>query len=108
MTTEMLNIIDADEYEHFGIRAHRGSTATVGATLPNSFAWDEGECTDDELDGVCVCKVTADTLTETVDRIRREYGWGNAQIMLVGGYYGQWGNDADEYIIRDGVCLTIA
>lgn len=101
------NIIEAAEFEHYGIRAHRAE-AVVGKALGNSRVWVDGECTDDELRGVSTIKVrTADEVEAIVARLRREYCWGSEAIVLVGGYEGEWGEDAGEYIIYDNVCLAV-
>lgn len=106
--TSMANIINEGEYEHYGVRAHR-STAIVGETLGNSRVWIDGECTDEELRGISTIKVrTADELEAAIARLRKEYCWENETIVLVGGYEGEHGEDAGEYIIRDNVCLAIA
>lgn len=105
--TNFREIIEAGEYEYYGVRAHRGE-ATVGAGLGNSRVWIDGDCTDDELPGISTLKVTAESVESMIDALgSRGYLFGDATIVLVGGYAGQWGEDADEYIIRDNVCLGV-
>lgn len=99
-------IIEAGEYDHYGVRAHRGGDAVVGQSLGNSYIWDDGECTGDELDGICTIKVTAETVDAAIERLRA-YSWDNEPIVLVGGYYGSHGSDSDEFIIRDNICLMV-
>lgn len=101
-----LDIITEGEFDHYGIRAHRGA-ATVGETLGSSRVWIDGECTDDELRGISTIKVrSADEVETIVARLRREYCWDSETIVLVGGYEGEWGEDDGEYIIRDNICLA--
>ncbi len=105
--TNFATIIEEGHYEHYGVRAHR-ATATVGQTLGNSRVWVDGECTDEELRGISTIKVrSADEVESIVARLRREYCWDSETIILVGGYEGEWGEDAGEYIIRDNVCLAV-
>lgn len=105
--TTFATIIEAAEYDHYGLRAHR-STATVGETLGNSRVWIDGECTDEELRGISTIKVrSADEIDAAVARLRKEYCWDNETIVLVGGYEGEHGEDDGEYIIRDNVCLGV-
>lgn len=100
-------IIESGEYEHYGIRAHR-SEAIVGQSLGNSRIWVDGECTDEELDGISTIKVSeVDDIDAIVSKLRNEYCWENETIVLVGGYYGSHGEDAGEFIIRDNVCLAV-
>lgn len=99
-------IIDAAEYDHYGVRAHRDE-AIVGKGLGKSRVWVDGEMTDDELDGISTIKVSsASDLVKALDILRQVYCFGGAQIVLVGGYFGSWGEDAGEYIIKDNICLA--
>ena len=100
-------ILEAAEYEHFGVRAHR-TDATVGVSLGNSKVWIDGVVTDDELNGISTIKVKTTTdLEAVVSRLQREYCWSDERIVLVGGNTGEWGEDAGEYIISDNVCLAV-
>lgn len=101
-------LIADGEYEHYGLRAHRGSVPVVGGRLPNSRVWIDGECTDEELAGVSTIEVTdTSDLSAIVARLRREYAWGGEPVVLVAGYYGEYGEDSGEIIIRDGICLAV-
>lgn len=101
-------IIEAGEYDHYGIRAHR-TAASVGQSLGNSRVWVDGECTSDELNGISTLKVRVEDDIETIiAKLRKEYCWSNESIVLVGGYSGGWGQDAGEFVIRDNICLAIA
>lgn len=105
--TNFAAIIEEGEYEHYGVRAHRVA-ATVGQTLGNSRVWVDGECTDDELRGISTIKVrTAEEAESAIARLRKEYCWDNETVVLVGGYEGEWGEDAGEFIIRDNICLAV-
>lgn len=99
-------IIEQASFDHYGVRAHR-SAPVVGASLGNSLVWVDGECTDDELDGISTIKVSsASELANAVALLRREYIWSDEVIVLVGGNVGSWGEDAGEFLIRDNVCLA--
>jgi hypothetical protein len=105
--TNFREIIERGEYEHYGVRAHR-STVAVGETLGNSRVWMDGECTDDELRGISTLKVTADNVDDMIGTLAAAgYIFGDAAVVLVGGFAGEWGEDAGEYIIRDNICLAI-
>ena len=104
--TTFREIIEEGEYEYYGVRAHRGSAPVVGENLGNSRVWVDGECTDEELNGICAARVTVENLDNVIERVRREYAWGDAPIVLVGGYEGSWGYDDGEVVIRDNICLA--
>jgi hypothetical protein len=99
-------IIEQDEYEHYGVRAHRGQ-AVVGQTLGNSRVWVDGEITGDELAGISTLTVTAADVDGVVSRIRSEYCWSDEQIVLVAGDFMTWGEDAGEAVIHDNICLAV-
>lgn len=107
MSPTFRDIIVAGEYEHYGVRAHRGDAPVVGQTLGNSRVWVDGECTDDELAGICTLRVTADTLDAAIAQLA-PYIIDGEPVVLVGGYYGEHGWDDGEFIIRDNVCLAVA
>lgn len=99
-------IIQSGEYSHYGIRAHR-TEATVGAYLGKSHVWVDGECTDETLNGISAIRVTPETVDQVVALIRSTYCWDAEQIVLVGGFEREHGEDDGEIIIRDNVCLGV-
>jgi len=100
-------IIEAAEFDHYGVRAHR-SSAVIGKTLGNSKVWVDGEATDEELNGISTIKVksTAD-LDKAIGTLQAMYCWDNETIVLVGGFTGSWGEDAGEFVIEDNICLAV-
>ena len=105
--TNFAEIIAKDEFEFYGIRAHRGEAVAIGDICENSMVWDDGECTGDELDGVCAMRVApGDNINAAVDMVKRMYGWGESEIILVAGQYGAWGEDKGEVVIRSAVRLA--
>lgn len=109
MSQEMISIIEAGEYEYYGLRAHRGAApAEIGQSLGNSRVWVDGDCTDDELDGISAIRVRAgDDIAAVIARLRSEYCWADEAIVLVGGYSASHGQDRGEIIILDNICLAI-
>lgn len=106
MTKTFREIIEAAEFDHYGVRAHRGE-AIVGKTLGCSKVWIDGECTDADLDGISTLAVTAETIDSAITAIRNMYCWDSETIVLVGGYTGSHGEDHGEYIIKDNICLAV-
>jgi hypothetical protein len=107
MTHPFLSIIETGEYDHYGIRYHRGTSPIVGETLGKSRVWVDGECTEDELDGICTIKVTAGSLDEALADMGG-YSWAGEPLVLVGGHFASRGEDDGELIIRDNICLAVA
>lgn len=105
--TTLAEIVAQGEFEHYGIRVHR-AVPVVGKTLGKSKVWINGECTEEELDGISTIKInSSDNIADVVEFVRKLYDWDNSPIVLVGGFSGQWGEDDGEYIIRDNVCLAV-
>jgi hypothetical protein len=101
------DMIKAGDYEYYGLRAHRREPV-IGKSLGKSRVWIDGECTDDELDGISAVRVKAgDDLDAIIDRLRREYCWEAETIVLIGGYIASQGEDRGEIIIRDNICLAV-
>lgn len=99
-------IIEAGEYDHYGLRAHRGVEVVVGQSLGNSRVWIDGECTDEELDGISALEVKADTIDAVIANLAG-YAWADEPIVLVAGNSRSWGEDAGEIVIPDNICLAV-
>lgn len=128
---EILAIIEASEFDVFGLRADRAGIER-GEHFENShqwwqdYIWDdefvddiyndpehpynaEMGCWDDgELDGVCTIGI--DDLTEAaIEKALedfRPYTIGAEALYLVGGDWGNKGNDFGELIIGNSECLA--
>lgn len=132
----ILDMINNDvEHEAFGLRADRAGIE-IGQALDNSHQWfqdwqewwgkfpaddynadpyhpynDEMGCWDDgELDGVCTLGITPDMTVDDVENVLSEIeGYRNGchtEIYLIGGSYGQSGNDIGEQIVSEAVRLA--
>ena len=104
---KITSLIQANDYDHYALRVHRGSDAIVGQTLGKSHVWIDGECTDELLSGISALKVDAQSVEKTITRLKQTYAWGNEPIALVGGYYSEHGEDPGEIIIVDNICLAV-
>lgn len=103
----IIRIIEDGEFEHYGLRAHRGE-ATEGETLGKSLVWVDGECTDEELPGISTLRITQGAdIIQMVEFLEDTYCWDSERIVLVGGYIGEHGEDDGEFIITDNVCLAV-
>lgn len=84
-------------YDFIGVRVQENEFVK-GETLNNSFIWDDGECTEEELDGTCAVRI---------DDAELANGYFGEHVALVGGYYGEYGEDLGEIIIRQAEVLEV-
>lgn len=92
-----LRVIDSTE--------HETGRVNVGDVLPNSYVWDDGEWTEDRLDGVSAIEVKdADDLGRA---IKAATSYGGDQLILVVGDYRYRGQDVGEIIIKDGKAYAV-
>ena len=84
-------------YDFIGIRVQENEFVK-GETLDNSFVWIEGECTEEELDGTCAIRID--------DAVLANDYYGN-HVAIIGGYYGEYGQDLGEIIIREAEVLEV-
>lgn len=92
---------DEREYEFYGVRCHNGTPVAIGDTLPPSYVWDDGECTDQQLDGTCAI----DLRESNADALIKSYGYAGEPIIIAG-FYASHGEDRGEIIIRDAVRIA--
>ncbi len=102
----ILAAVSSAEYEHCGLRVlEEEDLAQPGATLRPSRVWEDGEPTEELLDGVSTIWVEDDeaSVARALRSARAYYGH---QIVVVGGNWGHAGRDFDEYIIEDPIVLA--
>lgn len=116
---EILAFIQEGEYEVYGLRVMtivadedeaRGAPA-VGSILANSRVWDDGEMTEEELDGTCAYHMPRDAeevheIENAIERFQRE-GYYGKYVVLIGGFYYEGGEDYNEVVIRDAKVLAV-
>lgn len=105
LTDEMIEMLTEKAEEHFwesgkgviGIRV-QDVPFEMGALNHNSHIWDDGDDTGEELDGVCAI---------SRDMLRYAFQYYGDHIAIIGGDYGESGEDVGEIIIRDAEVLEI-
>jgi hypothetical protein len=116
--TEILEIIDndtnRDQHVVWGLRSipSKSADVTVGQALDNSYIWDDGVCTDDELDGVCAIHlgdpyyddITVESIEAAIEAV---YQYHDERFVLVAGYKAVGGEDKGESIISDAFAVAI-
>lgn len=85
---------------------HETGRVCVGDILPNSYVWDDGEWTEDRLDGVSAIEVK--DVNDLERAMGAASGYDGDQIILVIGDYGYRGQDAGEIVIRDARAYAVA
>lgn len=120
---EIMAIIEAGEFNFYGIRADRAGIE-VGETFENSHQWyqddpsdwgEECEFNEDmdmwdggELDGVCTIGIKDFPELKDIEAVLdRAAMYDGESIYLVGGNCAEGGNDIGESIILAGKCLAI-
>ena len=104
MNQEMINRInqiveDMDltwDYAYVGVRVQEPEFQ-LGEIDHLSHVWVDGDETDEELDGICVCKI---------DRLGRENYFGD-HVAIICGNEATYGEDDGELIISDPVVAAI-
>ena len=117
MDIEALNeTIEESGFSKIGLRAMTGGKiVNIGDDLDNSFDWVDGYITKSELNGTCALDLGWDGWEideEWFEEMLREiksYSMlsDNEQLVVIGGREGFEGNDVNEIVIEDAVCLCI-
>jgi hypothetical protein len=92
-------IKDECEYEYIGIRIQE-EKFTEGEILDNSYVWDDGECTDEELDGTCAINLDD-------AKLALENGYFGEHVAVIAGNNREWGKDKGEIIIREATVIEV-
>lgn len=106
---EIANSIDLDEveYDNIGIRIQSETHGLkVGDVVEHcSYVWDDGNETDEQLDGVCAVSVRS---VQNHSNYGSDWGGypGNV-VVILGSNYCEGGNDVCEIIMRDAIVLGI-
>jgi hypothetical protein len=106
---QIAKTIDADDFdcEFVGLRVVSedcdGYELNVGDDAPNSYVWDDGEWTDEELDGTCC--ISLKYLAKLAPWARMAYS--GRKVWLIGSDYAEGGVDGGELIIKDAKILAV-
>jgi len=104
-------IIDTD-YGYIGIRAI-DEALTVGDTCANSRVWDNGEATEDTLDGASATAIKPSSYTDVAVRAALESALKANKPYCANHHYiiaadsMVYGDDANEIVLLDAVVIAI-
>ena len=96
------------EYNYFGLRAMTRDPMTgkypkqlgVGDETDNSYAWEDGEPTEDELNGTCALGIDRDAEADEIEAAIKNLRMYDAkQVVLIGSRYQDYGSDEGEVIM---------
>lgn len=105
---KILSVIESYDgsAEAFGLRSD-DREMQVGEIFPASRAWEDGEATEDLLDGTSVTGFRyAEDAAKALDLQLSIYNYGQP-LYLVAGNVNSYGEDAGEYILEDAEVLAI-
>lgn len=93
------------EYAYIGIRTQTHEFE-LGEIYHTSYAWNDGEMTDEELDGICCTDIDSNYATaHTGEHFCCSY-IGN-HVAIIAGNHAEWGTDEGEVIIKDPEVVMI-
>lgn len=117
MNSEQLNeTIEQSGFTSIGLRVMTGGAKIeVGDALDNSFVWEDGDCTTEQLDGACALDLEFDGWDIDEERFNKmmdqakQYALlsNDEQIVIIGGDESYEGNDPDEVVILDAECIAV-
>ena len=86
-----------------------GNELNIGDEVPNSYEWEDGEYTDEELDGTSTTgiKDLSDESIRNAFKLLSSEGYQGKKIALIGGEVGGSGRDAGELVIQYNEILDI-
>lgn len=109
-------LIARQGFSRIGIRVMTGGvTVAPGDEIANSFVWNEGICTDEQLSGASNLDLHLDLWDEiSEDRLAKMYEQSKDydhenQVVVVGtrSYDCYEGNDPNETVMPDAVCVAV-
>ena len=89
------------EYQYFGIRT-QDVPFELGEIDHNSKVWEDGDETDEELDGISATNATSGSISAHIDGLY----YGDHMAILASNDI-TWGEDVDELVMRDAVVIRI-
>lgn len=107
-------VIENSGFSCIGLRVMTGGVkVNEGDLLENSFAWVDGECSSEQLDGVCALDLEFDgwDIDEShfnkMMKKAKMYALLNddEQVVIVGGMSSYEGSDLNEVVISDAECI---
>ena len=107
-----IDAIQELDYSYFGIRAI-DEVLAVGDTCQNSRVWDDGDATEETLEGASATKITLNGYTDTAIKTALEAAEKANKPYYADHHYViasdnmEYGEDMNEIILKDAVVIAI-
>lgn len=93
------------EYACYGLRRQEMPFEEIGDTMTHcSSIWDDGEETDEELDGVCA--LWLERFDSLEDALEASKGYDGEYVATIASDDYEYGQDENEVILRDPVVIA--
>jgi len=92
---------ESRRYEHYALR-YQSSAVEIGARVPDSCVWIDGEPTDEVLPGACGLEIRPSVDLDDLMRAAEQYDYLGVPIVIAGDRM-VYGEDDGEIIIADAV-----
>ena len=94
------------QYSCYGIRRQDVKFEDEGGVMTHtSSVWEDGEETDEELDGVsALCLDRYDSLDKAIEASRQYFG---VHLAIIASDSYMWGQDEDEVVLEDPVVICV-
>lgn len=80
----------------------------VGDCVADSRIWDDGEPSDETLDGTCCIGLASDANADDIDAaLEAADNYFGDKVYLIAGDGMEYGEDSGEYVIRNAVVIAI-
>ncbi|MCD8087265.1 MAG: hypothetical protein LUE22_01580 [Oscillospiraceae bacterium] len=118
MIKKVMEIVEEGDYSVYWVRTCN-KDYRVGDICDNSYVWDDGDWTDEELNGVCCTGLPMFPEESDVKkclkyhiRDKEMFGFQNcyypgSHTYLIGGHSVEYGTDSGEYIIPNGTVICV-
>ncbi len=97
-----------ENFEYFGIRAmtmnpttNEYEIAEVGKSISYSYDWNDGETTEDQLNGACAIKIDRDAEISDIENAINNLNYYDtgSQVVLLGSDRRDYGSDSNEIVM---------
>jgi hypothetical protein len=108
VVNQIKEAIEDDPHADWGLRViPHDHPVNEGDELPPSYRWDDGEQTDEELDGTSTIGIRANGSVERAIKVLNQGGYVGAQVALVRGDSRGAGEDPGEVLLSDAEVVLV-
>ena len=105
---KILSAIESGSHEYYGIRIEDGVEYKIGDYANKSRIWDDGNPTENTLNGTSCIGMPSNASLEDIERAIKTAGiYYGTSCYLIAGNSMEFGEDAGEYIIQGAEVVEI-